>query len=130
MSVMITADGSRAAGRAAAVHLARRIWDARRQFAFGCETAELEEGVTRALEAKETTVFLTDSGDNVTASTPGDLPIVLRHLVERKVKSAVVAGLNDGGPRPPVSRRVKERKSVCPSALPSRDGSARRSTWR
>jgi len=95
MSVMITADGSRAAARAAAIHLARRIWEARRQFTFGCETAELEEGVTRALAAEESTVFLTDSGDNVTASTPGDLPVVLRHLVERKVKSAVVAGLND-----------------------------------
>ncbi len=95
MSVMITADGSPAAARAAAGHLARRIWDGRHQFVFGCETAELEEGVQRALAAKEATVFLTDSGDNVTASTPGDLPIVLRHLVERKVKSALVAGIND-----------------------------------
>jgi len=95
MSVMITADGSRAAARAAAVYLAGMIWAARRQFAYGCETAELEEGVTRALAAKESTVFLTDSGDNVTASTPGDLPVVLRHLVERKVRSAVVAGIND-----------------------------------
>jgi microcystin degradation protein MlrC len=95
MSIMITADGSRAAARAAAIHLARQIWGARRQFVFGCETAEPEEGVPRALAAKETTVFLTDSGDNVTASTPGDLPIVLRHLVESKVKSAVVASLND-----------------------------------
>ncbi len=101
MSVMITADGSRAAARAAAVYLARQIWDARHQFAFGCETAELEEGVSRALAAKESTVFLTDSGDNVTASTPGDLPIVLRHLVERKIKSAVVAGIHDA---PAVSR--------------------------
>jgi len=95
MSVMITADGSRAAAQAAAVHLARKVWDARREFAFGCETAELEEGVSRALAAKESTVFLTDSGDNVTASTPGDLPIVLRHLVERNAKNAVVAGIND-----------------------------------
>ena len=95
MSVMITADGSRAAARAAAVHLARKVWEARRQFDFGCETAELEEGVNRALAAKESTVFLTDSGDNVTASAPGDLPIVLRHLVEREVRSAVVAGIND-----------------------------------
>ena len=95
MSVMITSDGSRAAARAAAVYLARKIWDARRQFGFGCETAELQEAVTRALAARESTVFLTDSGDNVTASAPGDLPIVLRHLVERKVNSAVVAGIND-----------------------------------
>jgi len=95
MSVMITADGSRTAARAAAVHLARRVWEARHEFSFGCETAELEEGVTRAIQAKQSTVFLTDSGDNVTASTPGDLPIVLRHLVQRKVKSAVVAGIYD-----------------------------------
>ena len=95
MSVMITADGSRRAARAAAVYLAQKIWDARHEFSFGCETAELEEGVSRALAAKESTVFLTDSGDNVTASTPGDLPIVLRHLVERGVKSAVVACIND-----------------------------------
>ncbi len=95
MSVMITADRSRAAAQAAAVHLARKVWEARRQFAYGCETAELEEGVNRALAAEESTVFLTDSGDNVTASTPGDLPIVLRHLVGRNAKSAVVAGIND-----------------------------------
>ncbi len=95
MSVMVTADGLQAAARAAAIHLARKVWEARREFAFGCETAELEEGVSRALAAKESTVFLTDSGDNVTASTPGDLPLVLRHLVERKVSSAVVAGIND-----------------------------------
>jgi microcystin degradation protein MlrC len=63
--------------------------------AFERETAELEEGITRALAANESKVFLTDSGDNVTASTPGDLPVVLQHPVERKVKSAVVARLND-----------------------------------
>jgi microcystin degradation protein MlrC len=95
MSIMITADGSRAAAQAAAVHLARKVWDARHQFAFGCETAELEESINRALTAKESTVFLTDSGDNVTASTPGDLPIVLRCLVEKNAKNAVVAGIND-----------------------------------
>ena len=95
MSVMITADGSLNAARAAAVNLAGKIWEARHQFKYGCETAELEEGVSRALEAPEKSVFLTDSGDNVTASTPGDLPIVLRHLVEKKVGSAVLASIND-----------------------------------
>jgi len=95
MCAIVTADGSRQAARAAAVHLAREVWEARREFKYGCETAELEEGVNRALAAKESTVFITDSGDNVTASAPGDLPLVLRHLVERKAKSAVVAGIND-----------------------------------
>jgi microcystin degradation protein MlrC len=92
---MVTADGSVQAAHAAATFLAKKIWDARHQFNYGCETPNLRGGVSRALSAKETTVFLTDSGDNVTASTPGDLPIVLRHLVERKVSSAVVACIND-----------------------------------
>jgi len=95
MSVAVTADGSVAAARAAATHLTRKVWDARAQFAYGCESAELAEGVSRAMAAKESTVFLTDSGDNVTASAPGDLPIVLRHLVEKKVPDAVVADLYD-----------------------------------
>jgi microcystin degradation protein MlrC len=95
MSVVITADDSSEAAQEAASYLAGKIWNSRTQFSYGCETTELEEGVTRALEAKESTVFLTDSGDNVTASTPGDLPIVLRHLVDRGVQSAVVACIND-----------------------------------
>ena len=95
MSVAITADRSLQAARSAAIYLAQKIWDSRYRFNYGCETAELEDGVSKALAAKESTVFLTDSGDNVTASTPGDMPIVLRHLVERKVRSAVVACIND-----------------------------------
>lgn len=104
MSVVVTADRSKAAARAAAIHLAQRIWNARHEFAFGCETADLKSGITAALGAKESTVFLTDSGDNVTAGTPGDLPLVLRQLVERNAKSAVVVGIND---RPAVNRCAK-----------------------
>jgi len=95
MSVMITADRSIEAAKSAAGYLAKKIWAARHQFKYGCETAELEEGVSRALRAEESTVFLTDSGDNVTASAPGDLPVVLRHLIERDVRSAVIACIND-----------------------------------
>jgi microcystin degradation protein MlrC len=95
MAAAVTADGSPETARAAAAHLARKIWEARHQFAFGCENAELADGVSKALHASEATVFLTDSGDNVTASAPGDLPVVLRHLVGRKTADAVVADLYD-----------------------------------
>ena len=129
MSVMITADGSRAAAQAAAVHLARKVWEARHQFAYGCETAELEEGVSRALAAKESTVFLTDSGDNVTASTPGDLPIVLRHLVERKVEERRRRRHQRHAGREPLLRGGRRaRDCPFPSAPPSRSGSDLR--WR
>jgi len=93
MSVAVTADGSVSAARAAALHMARKVWESRSQFAFGCDSAELSEGVSKALNAKESTVFLTDSGDNVTASAPGDLPVVLRYLLENKIPDAVVADL-------------------------------------
>ncbi|MEN6457584.1 MAG: M81 family metallopeptidase [Thermoguttaceae bacterium] len=95
MTAMVTADGSSETAHAAAVHLARLVWDARKQFHYGCETASLEAGVARAAAAKESTVFLTDSGDNMTASAPGDLPLVLRHLVERKIPNALVANIFD-----------------------------------
>ena len=95
MCIMVTADGSKGTARAAAAHLAQLVWDARKEFRYGCETAELEEGVERALAADESTVFLTDSGDNVTASAPGDLPLVLRCLLEHNADSAVVAGIYD-----------------------------------
>jgi microcystin degradation protein MlrC len=95
MSVMTTADQSREAARTAAVYLARRVWEAREKFGFGCETASLEEGVKRALEASESTVFLSDGGDDVTASTPGDLPIVLKHLVDLNAADTLAAGIHE-----------------------------------
>ena len=95
MSVMVTADGSRDAARAAAVDFAARIWKVRDQFSFGCEVAELADGVDRAVATNDYPVFLTDSGDNVTGSAPGDLPGVLRHLIEHEIRDAVVAGITD-----------------------------------
>jgi len=55
-------------------------------------------------------VFLTDSGDNVTASTPGDLPIVLRHLLERKVQARSSPASMTGQPPRNVLRRALVRK--------------------
>ena len=95
MSVFVTADGSREAARAAAIHFARKIWDARRQFVFGCETAELDEGVDRALKAEVSPLFLTDSGDNVTAGAPGDSTIVLQRLIDKKAPNALVGAIYD-----------------------------------
>ncbi|MFO1498649.1 MAG: MlrC C-terminal domain-containing protein [Verrucomicrobiota bacterium] len=51
--------------------------------------------MSMALDSKEGTVFLTDSGDNATAGTPGDMTLVLRELLRRKIENAVVAGIND-----------------------------------
>ena len=57
------------------------------------ETANIDDGIQRALLSDVYPVYLTDSGDNVTPGTPGDLTIVLQHMIKAKVKDAVVAGI-------------------------------------
>jgi microcystin degradation protein MlrC len=81
--------------RREAVRIARRYWDARTQFDFGVPTGSIDECITRALEAPESCVFISDSGDNPTAGGAGDVPLFLGRLIERNVPSAVVASIGD-----------------------------------
>ena len=48
-----------------------------------------------ALSAPESTVFISDSGDNVTAGGGGDNPDIARRLIEADASGAVVAGIAD-----------------------------------
>lgn len=79
----------------AADQLAVAYWNARHQFGFGTPAGTIDECIEAALAAAEPCVFLSDSGDNVTAGAVGDLPLVLERLLAYKVPSAVVAGLCD-----------------------------------
>jgi microcystin degradation protein MlrC len=73
------------------------MWDRRHEFAFDQEVApSADEAIRRALAAKESTVFITDSGDNPTAGAPGDVPYFLSRLLELRVPDAVLAGIPDG----------------------------------
>ncbi|MBX3012248.1 MAG: M81 family metallopeptidase [Caldilineaceae bacterium] len=75
--------------------LARAYWQARHQFGFGTPSGSIDECITTALAAPEPCVFLSDSGDNVTAGAVGDLPLFLERLLAHAVPSALVAGLLD-----------------------------------
>lgn len=80
--------------RAEAIRLARNIWDRRREFKLGMETAEVAEGLKLAAAAKEHPVYISDSGDNTTAGAAGDLTLVLQAaLDEPAIKDLVVAGI-------------------------------------
>lgn len=81
--------------RRAADQLALAYWHARQQFGFGTPAGTIDECIEAALAAPEPCVFLSDSGDNVTAGAVGDLPLVLERLLAYQVPSAVVAGLCD-----------------------------------
>jgi microcystin degradation protein MlrC len=75
--------------------LGEEIWRCRAEFRPDAETAPLDAAVPRALAAPSGPVFVSDSGDNVTAGGAGDLPLVLAELLRVGAERALVAGLSD-----------------------------------
>lgn len=77
--------------------LARDIWDQRKDLCFDVETANIDEAIQKASASQDSTVFITDSGDNVTAGAAGDGTLVLERLLAHQVSNAVLAGIYDPG---------------------------------
>ena len=75
--------------------LAAAYWDARHDFVFGVPTGSTDECIEMALESTASTVFLSDSGDNVTGGAAGDVPYVLERLLAHRVPKTLYAGLAD-----------------------------------
>ena len=80
---------------AAARRLAAAYWDARRDFNFGVPTGSADDCIEMALASRAATVFLSDSGDNVTGGAAGDVPYVLERLLAHHVPKTLYAGLAD-----------------------------------
>ena len=79
-----------------ALQLAQAMWDRRDEFTFDQEVAEsVDAAIDLGLSASQSSVFLTDSGDNPTAGTPGDSTYFLSRLLERQVPDAVLASIPD-----------------------------------
>jgi len=81
--------------RRSAAHLAQEYWEARDAFTFGVRTGTIEQCVAWAEQATSGPVVLADSGDNPTAGGIGDRPDLLRHLLDRSVSDALIAGIAD-----------------------------------
>jgi microcystin degradation protein MlrC len=75
--------------------LAQAYWDARAQFQFGSRAGSIDECIQWALAAPESSVFISDSGDNPTAGGCGDLPLFLERLLALRVPDAIVASIAD-----------------------------------
>ena len=97
MSVqVVAADASHLENaRQEARRLAGDLWQHRGELIFDVPTDDFDGAVRTALSAPETTVFITDSGDNTTAGAAGDNPLVLERLLALGVEDAVVAGIVD-----------------------------------
>ncbi|SFI80893.1 Microcystin degradation protein MlrC, contains DUF1485 domain [Paenibacillus sp. UNC496MF] len=83
--------------RQAAARLAELFWAKRRDFAFSTEAAPLEEALDRAEREPRKPVVLSDAGDNPTAGASQDVSLVVRALLDRQARRALVAAVCDPG---------------------------------
>ena len=94
-SIIVVAEGDETLAQQQAADLAREVWARRSDFSLGFETASVDESIRRAMAAPERPVFISDSGDNVTAGGAGDIPLFAERLVALGAEDALVAGLTD-----------------------------------
>lgn len=78
-----------------ATQLAQAYWDVREEFQFGVPTGSVDETIHMAMDAPESPIFISDSGDNPTAGGAGDIPYFLERLVALNVPDAVYASIPD-----------------------------------
>lgn len=76
-----------------AEEIAAKVWDSRAKFDLYMETADVREGLIRARDDGRKAIFLSDSGDNVTAGGGGDLTFVLQEALDLGLTDTVVAGI-------------------------------------
>ncbi|MYY87620.1 MULTISPECIES: M81 family metallopeptidase [unclassified Streptomyces] len=77
--------------------LARRYWDARRDFVFVGPTGSAEECIAEAVASDARPFLISDSGDNPTAGGAGDLAYMLvRLLDDDAIRSGRVTAVHPG----------------------------------
>ncbi|MDE2888418.1 MAG: M81 family metallopeptidase [Gemmatimonadota bacterium] len=91
----IVVSENRTAAEEHANRLAQEIWRRRDEFAPDVVTLSVEDVVRRAVSETRHPVFISDSGDNVTAGAAGDIPLVPKTLLDNGARDAVVAGIAD-----------------------------------
>jgi microcystin degradation protein MlrC len=92
---IVVAESDRALAHSQAARLARAVWEQRTNFKLETPALGIDEAITAALSMPERAIFLSDSGDNVTAGGTGDSPMVAARFLAAQVPDAVVAGLAD-----------------------------------
>ena len=75
--------------------LADKFYKVRHDFKFLIEAVEPQEAIKRAMEAEESQVFLSDSGDNTTAGAAGDNAYMIKRLQEAGATNVLIAGIAD-----------------------------------
>ncbi len=96
VAAIVVTQGDAALAQAKAEHLAAAFWERRTDFGVSAEAYPVEQAVEHAMAATtESTVFLSDSGDNPGAGGTTDVPVLLEQLLARGASSVLVAGMWD-----------------------------------
>ncbi|HWD40796.1 MAG TPA: M81 family metallopeptidase [Fimbriimonas sp.] len=71
------------------------VWERRRAFGPEVETISADEAIQKAADFPTGPVFISESGDNVTAGGAGDVPFMLEKLLKSGLEGVLYAGLTD-----------------------------------
>jgi microcystin degradation protein MlrC len=94
VSAIAVSEESAELAREQATRLAEEIWRRRAEFNLKMETAEVADGLRRAMSCAERPVFVSDSGDNTTAGAAGDLTLVLQAAIaDQAEEDIIIAGI-------------------------------------
>jgi microcystin degradation protein MlrC len=74
---------------------AERVWDKRAEFGPEVDTISAEEAIRRAGSYPDGPIFISESGDNVTAGGAGDVPFFLGMLLESGLQNVLYAAIAD-----------------------------------
>lgn len=92
---IVVTQGNAELAQAEANRLATAFWNRRAEFGVSAEAYPVDEAIEKAMTAIESTVFLSDSGDNPGAGGTTDVPLLLEKLIARQAESVVIAGIWD-----------------------------------
>lgn len=94
VSTLVVADDRGTAERLARSY-ADLVWSKRQEFGPEVETVSAEEAIRKMQAVAEGPVFVSESGDNVTAGGAGDVPVFLERLLEAGLDDVLYAAITD-----------------------------------
>lgn len=97
VAAVVVTTGDAELAQAEADSLASSFWERRAEFGVSAEAYPVAEAVGVALAAEESTVFLSDSGDNPGAGGTTDVPALLAELLARGAANVLFASIWDAG---------------------------------
>jgi microcystin degradation protein MlrC len=95
VSIIVVAEHDHALAERTAATFAGQVWQLRGQFGYAVEALGADAAIQQAIHSTVRPVYLSDSGDNVTAGAPGDSAHMLARLVAAQATDTLVAGLVD-----------------------------------